>query len=95
MINCLTPTTVFLKLTVLFPSTKPPSPSLECAPFSLQFINTRLNPRQRRAVEAIVSAACRPIPYILFGPPGTGKTVTMVESILQVSLLFRFIIRKK
>ncbi|KAL5477387.1 hypothetical protein EMCRGX_G024181 [Ephydatia muelleri] len=67
--------------TILFPNVRPPSlPSRE----SLQFINTELNPQQRRAVEAIVSGACRPIPYILFGPPGTGKTVTVVESILQV-----------
>ena len=76
---------IFVLLTVLFPSTKPPPPSLECASQNLQFINPKLNPQQRRAVEAIVSGASRPIPYILFGPPGTGKTVTVVESILQVS----------
>ncbi|KAL5477389.1 hypothetical protein EMCRGX_G024183 [Ephydatia muelleri] len=71
---------------VLFPTIKPPPPppSLECAYQNLQFINTKLNPQQKRAVEAIVSGACRPIPYILFGPPGTGKTVTVVESILQI-----------
>ena len=78
---------IFVKLTVLFPTIKPPPPppSLECAYQNLQFINTKLNPQQKRAVEAIVSGACRPIPYILFGPPGTGKTVTVVESILQVN----------
>ncbi|KAL5477180.1 hypothetical protein EMCRGX_G023934 [Ephydatia muelleri] len=67
--------------TILFPTVKPP-PLLGYA--SLQFINATLNLQQRRAVEAIVSGACCPVPYILFGPPGTGKTVTVVESILQV-----------
>lgn len=47
-------------------------------------INHHLNFRQRAAVMRIIKAQCRPSPYVLFGPPGTGKTVTLVEAILQV-----------
>ena len=48
------------------------------------YFNKRLNERQKKAVHRIVCARGRPIPYVLFGPPGTGKSVTVVESILQV-----------
>lgn len=50
----------------------------------MQYYNKSLNPRQRAAVNRILEGQCRPIPYILFGPPGTGKTITVVESILQI-----------
>ncbi|XP_052219999.1 putative helicase mov-10-B.1 isoform X12 [Dreissena polymorpha] len=43
-----------------------------------------LNPEQQTAVRKIVQGSSRPAPYIIFGPPGTGKTVTVTEAIKQV-----------
>uniref|UniRef100_A0A8D1E7G8 RNA helicase n=1 Tax=Sus scrofa TaxID=9823 RepID=A0A8D1E7G8_PIG len=42
------------------------------------------NPEQLQAMKHIVMGTTRPAPYIIFGPPGTGKTVTLVEAIKQV-----------
>lgn len=42
------------------------------------------NLEQMQAVKNIVLGTSKPAPYIVFGPPGTGKTVTIVEAIKQV-----------
>ncbi|KIO33705.1 hypothetical protein M407DRAFT_13658 [Tulasnella calospora MUT 4182] len=44
----------------------------------------RENAPQLQAVTAITKLPSGAIPFIVFGPPGTGKTVTLVEAILQV-----------
>ncbi|XP_022790587.1 putative helicase mov-10-B.1 [Stylophora pistillata] len=51
------------------------------------FYDRHLNGEQQQAVQKIVSGASRPAPYLVFGPPGTGKTVTLVEAIKQVHVL--------
>ncbi|NXV17868.1 SDE3 helicase, partial [Cepphus grylle] len=47
------------------------------------------NEEQCRAVTHIVTGMSRPAPYLIFGPPGTGKTVTIVEAIKQVWTCFK------
>ena len=47
-------------------------------------LNVKNNAQQRQAVKHIIKKTARPAPYILFGPPGTGKTSTIVETIKQV-----------
>ncbi|XP_038604939.1 helicase MOV-10 [Tachyglossus aculeatus] len=42
------------------------------------------NPQQAQAIRNIILGTSRPAPYLIFGPPGTGKTVTLVEAIKQV-----------
>ncbi|XP_073325870.1 putative helicase mov-10-B.1 [Pagrus major] len=42
------------------------------------------NPEQRKAIQHIVAGTAKPAPYLVFGPPGTGKTVTLVGAINQI-----------
>lgn len=74
---------VLMGTQVLFPSCPIPIPPL-LVHDSATFYNPILNDRQKSAVSRIVGARCRPMPYVLFGPPGTGKTITVVEAILQI-----------
>ncbi|XP_043472685.1 putative helicase mov-10-B.1 [Leptopilina heterotoma] len=50
------------------------------------FINKNVakNPEQVQAVEQIVGDTSYPSPYLVFGPPGTGKTATIVEAVCQL-----------
>lgn len=42
------------------------------------------NPEQSTAVQHILAGSSKPAPYLVFGPPGTGKTITIVEAMHQV-----------
>ncbi len=50
-------------------------------PEPLHFTNGRLNESQQYAVAAIVQ---NPLVAIVHGPPGTGKTTTLIEAVLQL-----------
>ncbi|KAM9758598.1 putative helicase mov-10-B.1 [Menidia menidia] len=69
---------------VLFPSgSLTPHVSLP----KLSMFNRQLedNPEQCEAVCRIVAGSSKPAPFIVFGPPGTGKTITLVEAINQIN----------
>ncbi|NWJ11613.1 M10L1 helicase, partial [Crypturellus undulatus] len=70
---------------VLFPSSSCRRSLLDGA-FQPRWFDQKLqdNEEQCRAVTHIVMGTSRPAPYLIFGPPGTGKTVTIVEAIKQV-----------
>ncbi|XP_034833904.1 putative helicase MOV-10 [Maniola hyperantus] len=65
-----------------------PTPSARRIPLKriTKFYNPLIesNAEQKSAVEHIVSGTSGKAPYIVFGPPGTGKTMTIVEAIIQL-----------
>ncbi|XP_017124500.1 putative helicase MOV-10 [Drosophila elegans] len=63
----------------------PPEPA---ASASVSLLNSTINSNaeQLQAVQRIVAGPNPQGPYIVFGPPGTGKTTTIVEAILQLRL---------
>ena len=58
--------------------------SAEASLTDAELFDKRLNCRQRLAVSRMLGLKSDRFPYILFGPPGTGKTVTLTELILQL-----------
>ncbi|KAM0751330.1 P-loop containing nucleoside triphosphate hydrolase protein [Meredithblackwellia eburnea MCA 4105] len=69
----------------LFPT---PDDLLRVAPTSeadVKFVpvDASLNPEQKKAVESICWGK-HTVPFLISGPPGTGKTKTLVEAVLQI-----------
>ncbi|KAF9489673.1 P-loop containing nucleoside triphosphate hydrolase protein [Pleurotus eryngii] len=76
--------TAFTSDRILFPGDAHLLPQLPVP--SLVFVNPLIgnNPAQRQAVTSIVRQPPGSPPFVVFGPPGTGKTVTIIEAIRQI-----------
>jgi helicase MOV-10 len=55
--------------------------------FDISWYDKQLNFEQQKAVDAILKKQYGAIPFIISGPPGTGKTKTLVEAALQLLYL--------
>ncbi|KAK3054688.1 hypothetical protein LTR09_004417 [Extremus antarcticus] len=58
--------------------------SLNRRNIDLEFRDPLLNYEQSRAINTVLSEKYGPVPYVISGPPGTGKTKTIVELALQL-----------
>ncbi|XP_077247751.1 P-loop containing nucleoside triphosphate hydrolases superfamily protein isoform X2 [Tasmannia lanceolata] len=70
-----------LSMQCLFPSESSKRKFIKTSRFTP--LNQTLNAEQISCVEMILGCKGAP-PYIIHGPPGTGKTITLVEAILQL-----------
>lgn len=52
--------------------------------FDRPFFDQQLNREQQKAIESICSQNYGSLPFLISGPPGTGKTKTLVETALQL-----------
>ncbi|KAJ3568894.1 hypothetical protein NP233_g5410 [Leucocoprinus birnbaumii] len=77
--------TEFTETRILFPDSshlsRVPAPRLISTTFNRLILT---NAPQLQAVSSIVAASPGALPFVVFGPPGTGKTITVVEAILQL-----------
>lgn len=46
--------------------------------------NIESNEEQKLAIQNILNCTAYPLPQVVFGPPGTGKTSTLVECVAQI-----------
>lgn len=70
----------------LFPSENEPNGNKKSRLLSSEFLfQKNLSSEQIKAVSNITGKSwSNKSPYLIFGPPGTGKTMTIVESVLQI-----------
>lgn len=71
---------------VLFPrqSDSQAQDTLNPGMFRRELFDSQLNWKQQKAVDSILSRNYGTLPYLISGPPGTGKTKTMIEAALQL-----------
>jgi hypothetical protein len=58
--------------------------NLHSGSFNQTFLDEKLNWQQKNAVENVCLQNYGTVPYIISGPPGTGKTKTLIETALQL-----------
>ncbi|KAH8889614.1 P-loop containing nucleoside triphosphate hydrolase protein, partial [Thozetella sp. PMI_491] len=52
--------------------------------FNSPFLDKQLNWEQKKAVQSVCQQNYGTLPYLISGPPGTGKTKTIIETTLQL-----------